>query len=156
MATTGRTTTRSRSGADRERWDDPDLQGVWNVAAGTPLERPEALAGTGFSQTKNWPGRPRRKKSARAQSPRHTASLTDLRRKRNDFWFDKREASLTRRTSLIVDPPDGKLPPLTPEAARQTPAVADELHKTDGPEDGGSRRALIHGLPNDASSNSPR
>ena len=53
--------------------------------------------------------------------------LADLRREHNDFWFDKRRTILTRRTSLIIDPPDGKLPPLTPEAAKKTVAPADDF-----------------------------
>src|SRR5262245_39463259 len=130
----------------RTPWGDPDLQGVWNVASGTPLERPAALAGKEFFTDEEL-AQAARQAMERANADRrdNTASLADLRREHNDFWFDKRDTFQTRRTSLIIDPPDGKLPPLTPEAAKQTPAVADEFRKTDGPEDrSAGERCLIH------------
>ena len=129
----------------RTPWGAPDLQGVWNVAAGTPLERPAELAGKEFFTDEEL-ARATEQAKARTTADRRddTASLTDLRREHNDFWFDKRNAPLTRRTSLIVDPMDGRLPPLTSEAAKQTPAPPDELRSTDGPEARGlGERCLV-------------
>ena len=129
----------------RTPWGAPDLQGVWNIAAGTPLERPAELAGKEFF-TDDELARATEQVKERTSADRRddTASLTDLRREHNDFWFDKRDAPLTRRTSLIVDPADGRLPPLTPEAAKQTPAPPDELRSTDGPEARGlGERCLV-------------
>ena len=41
----------------------------------------------------------------------------------NDFWFDEGTSVTTERTSLVVDPPDGRIPPLTPEAAARREAL---------------------------------
>jgi len=55
----------------------------------------------------------------------------------NQFWYDRGTKAVgTRRTSLIVDPPDGHLPALTPEAQKrvQDKRAWMEAHSTDGPE----------------------
>lgn len=129
----------------RTPWGAPDLQGVWNVAAGTPLERPAELAGKEFFTDEELARATEQVKERTTADRRdQTASLTDLRREHNDFWFDKRNAPLTRRTSLIVEPTDGRLPALTPEAAKWTPAPPDELRSTDGPEARGlGERCLV-------------
>jgi len=62
---------------------------------------------------------------------------TDVRRAYNDFWWDRGTRIVkTRRTSLIIDPPDGKIPPLTAAAKeRQTERQNANLgHEFDGPE----------------------
>jgi len=116
-------------------WGDPDFGGVWNVASGTPLERPAAFAGREFLTDEELE-RAERDSTARANADRRdSAGLTDLRREHNDFWFEKRKTVLTRRTSLIFDPPDGKLPPLTPEAAKKPLPPPDESKPADAPED---------------------
>src|SRR5439155_5820146 len=61
----------------------------------------------------------------------------DVSRAYNDFWWDSGDKVVsTRRTSLIVDPPDGKLPALTPAAQKRAAerAEARRLHPADGPE----------------------
>jgi hypothetical protein len=55
----------------------------------------------------------------------------------NDFWWDRgTKVVSTLRTSLITDPPDGRIPPLTPEAQKKAAARAEarRLHPADGPE----------------------
>jgi hypothetical protein len=55
----------------------------------------------------------------------------------NEFWRDRGSGVIaSRRTSLIIDPADGKVPPLTPEAQKRVAATAAEMrqHATDGPE----------------------
>ena len=119
----------------RAPWGDPDLQGVWNYAAGTPLERPTALADKEFLTDEEF-ARAERDIETRANADRRDeAGIGDLRREHNDFWFDKRKTILTRRTSLIIDPPDGRLPPLTPEASKQPVVGPDEYRTADGPDD---------------------
>jgi hypothetical protein len=129
----------------RTPWGDPDFQGVWNIASGTPLERPAAYAGKEYLTDEELRQAEQEAKE-RSDADRRLGSgtLADLRREHNDFWFAKRTSILTRRTSLITDPPDGKLPPLTPEAARKTPAPGDELRGTDGPEDRGFGERCIY------------
>ncbi len=116
----------------------PDLQGIWTSATLTPLERPPELAGKQVltpaeaaaygSQLLQQDNRDRRDGPAGA----------DLGRAYNEAWFDRGTKVVgTRRTSLIVDPPDGRVPPLTPEARKKLDATRASavLHPADGPED---------------------
>src|SRR5262249_41531202 len=82
----------------RTPWGDPDLQGVWNVAAGTPLERPSALADKEFLTDEEL-AQAEKEIHARSNADRHddAGTLADLRREHNDFWFDKRKTILTKR-----------------------------------------------------------
>jgi len=110
----------------------PDLQGVWSNASLVPLERPAALAGREFiteqEQTE--------KEKALKPRPRATSGTEahyDFLQYGLDPLQAKRASSL--RTSLIVDPPDGRVPPLTPEAKKRAAARA-EARKKFGPFDG--------------------
>jgi hypothetical protein len=67
----------------------------------------------------------------------------------NQFWLVERD--FDNRTSLIVDPPDGRLPSLTPEAEKRQAGRAEARKRSpaDGPEDRGlSERCITFGLPN--------
>jgi hypothetical protein len=67
----------------------------------------------------------------------------------NQFWLVEREFE-DRRTSLVVDPPDGRIPPLTPEAEKRQAAAAEysKLHPADGPEDRpAGERCVNFGIP---------
>ena len=99
-------------------WGDPDLRGLWSSASLTPLERPaalgdkthfteeeaEALKGTGMEQTLG------------------ALSATDeykVSGELSEIWLEPgSEVVRSRSTSLVVDPPTGKVP-LTPEGARR-------------------------------------
>ncbi len=62
----------------------------------------------------------------------------DVARAYNEAWYDRGSKVVkSRRTSLIVDPPDGRIPPLTPQAQKRAAerAEARRLHPADGPED---------------------
>jgi hypothetical protein len=137
-----------RAPEPRTPWGHPDLQGVWNVASGTPLERPENYAGREFLTDEELL-QAEKEADERSDADRRlgTGTLADLRREHNEFWFDKRTTIMTRRTSLIIDPPDGRLPPLTPAAAKMKVEPANnELRGTDGPEDrGAGERCLFSG-----------
>jgi hypothetical protein len=126
----------------RTPWGDPDLQGVWNVASGTPLERPATYAGREFLTDEELL-QAEKEANERTNADRRlgAGTLADLRREHNEFWFDKRTTILTNRTSLITDPPDGKLPPLTPEAAKKTVPPA----AVSGADVKKSRRHISHG-----------
>ena len=115
----------------RTPWGDPDLQGVWNSAAGTPLERPSVFEGKAFLTDDELAQAEQHIRDRSSADRRDGVGLTDLRREHNEFWFAKRTTILTKRTSLITDPPDGKLPPLTPEAAERPVAKADEFRSAD-------------------------
>jgi len=116
----------------------PDLQGVWSNATLTPLERPAALAGREFL-TEN-----EQAENEKALQPRTRASAgTEAHYDFLQYGLDPLQAkrASSRRTSLIVDPPDGRVPPLTPEAKKRAAARA-EARKRSGPFDGPESRSL--------------
>ena len=102
----------------RTPWGDPDLQGIWSYATFTPLQRPDDLAGREFL-TPEEIAEQNRGDATRAASERRgeLSAERDLALAYNQVWWDRGES--TGRTSLIVDPPDGRLPPLTPAAERR-------------------------------------
>ena len=105
----------------RTPWDEPDLQGIWTDEANTPLQRPATYATQEFfteaqrieldSARTGLPGKDRR--AARGTEIDVTGSYNQV------FLSRKRTGA---RTSLIVDPHDGRLPPLTPEAQKMAAA----------------------------------
>ncbi len=105
----------------------PDLSGVWTNATITPLERPRDLAGKEFFTEQEALDYQKNSRERRNKDVRERGTITDVANAYNDFWWDSgTEVVKTRRTSLIVDPPDGKLPPLTPERKAQLQAALDE------------------------------
>ena len=119
------------SDSPRTSWGDPDLQGVWDFRTITPLERPEDLTGREFLTEEEAAA------FAEAQSRRQNRDLIDSAQgglnyapeadggvvPYNEFWYDRGTSVISsRRTSLIIDPPDGRLPPFTPEAQRSADA----------------------------------
>jgi hypothetical protein len=115
----------------------PDLQGVWNNATSTPFERPPELAGKQiFTEQEAAQYEKQLLQTANADRRDGTADA-DVGRAYNEFWRDRGKLVSTRRTSLVVDPPDGKIPPLTAEAQKRAAArnEARRLHPADGPED---------------------
>jgi hypothetical protein len=116
----------------------PDLQGVWGFATITPLERPNELAGKEFFTDKEAIEYEKRFLQQNNRDRRDGPADADVSRAYNDFWWDSGNKVVpTRRTSLIVDPPDGKLPALTPAGQKRAAdrAEARRLHPYDGPED---------------------
>jgi len=94
----------------------PDLQGMWTNATITPFERPSALAGKAFLTEQEaaafeQQAAERRVEAERAPRPGDVGSY-------NDAWFDSGTRVVsTRQTSLVIDPPDGRVP-LTPAAEK--------------------------------------
>ena len=116
----------------------PDLQGVWSFATITPLERPADLAGKQFLTEKEAVEYEKQVLQRTNRDRRDGPADADVSRAYNDFWWDSGNKVVpTRRTSLIVDPADGKLPALTPAAQKRAAdrAEARRLHPYDGPED---------------------
>jgi len=114
----------------RTSWGDPDLQGVWNYSAGTPLERPAAFARKALLSDDEFAQAERQARERTNRDRRDGAGTNvDLGREANEFWFERPPTILTRRTSLITDPPDGKLPRLTPEAEQRRVARAAALRE---------------------------
>ena len=117
----------------------PDLQGVWDFRTMTPLERPQMLAGREFLTEEEAATQESRIAAFRASqlepSEVRTEPLPAGGGGRavggyNDFWLDYGTTVVEdRRTSLVVDPSDGRLPALTPEgeALRQVGSLIEDL-----------------------------
>jgi len=94
-----------------------DLQGTWDFAQLTPFERPSALAGkSAFSDEEAEEFAQQRIESGN-KDDRSGGAAADVERAYNDFWWDF-GSRVAKQTSLVVDPPSGRVPPLT-EAARK-------------------------------------
>jgi len=90
-------------------WGEPDLQGKWSYATITPLERPANLADR---ETLTDVEVADLNESSRTSADRRDGTPeADLERAYNAHWYDRGKS--IGRTSLIIDPPDGRLPPLT-------------------------------------------
>ncbi len=104
--------------AARTPWGDPDLQGVWTSATTTPFERPtqfgnrEFLTDEEVAQTNV--DLARRARDDKAERPRREGQTGGG----PEHWYEGFRLT-SHRTSIIVDPPDGRLPALTPEAAQR-------------------------------------
>ena len=116
----------------------PDFSGVWNTASLTPLERPAELGAKQMFDAHDASQFEKSKLRDVNRDRRDGSNQADLDRAYNEAFFDRgTKVSRTMRTSLIVDPPDGKVPALTPEAAKKWAQVQAEFerHPADGPED---------------------
>lgn len=107
--------------APRTPWGDPDLRGVWLTATYTPLERPPELANKPFYTEEEAIAQFKQAVEADAEVDPRTVHY-DWKEYGMDAWQAGARPNL--RTSLIVDPADGRLPPLTPEAKRRQAAAA--------------------------------
>jgi len=110
-------------------WGEPDLQGIWTNATATSLERPDALAGKSELSDEE-----------RVQLEKQAAANADAAPRKgdpgtyNDFWFDR--GRRMSRTSLITDPSDGRLPPLTPKGSELQSTIGKARRSPPtGPED---------------------
>ena len=116
----------------------PDLQGTWTTSTLTALERPAEFAGKPIlteQEAKEYEARLLREGN---RDRRDGSAEVDVGRAYNEFWFERGSHIVqTRHTSLIVDPPDGKIPALTPEAQKRQATLAEyrRQHPGDGPED---------------------
>lgn len=116
----------------------PDLSGTWNTSTLTALERPEEFAQKPVLSVQEAKDYEARLLLENNRDRRDGTAETDVRRAYNEFWYDRGSHIIaSRRTSLIIDPPDGKIPPLTPEAQKRQTDLAEyqRQHPGDGPED---------------------
>ena len=92
-------------------WGDPDLQGMWPGNMGVPLQRPENLGTrTTLTDAEFAQKQAQAKKQAQADS-QSTAASDSVGIGPPSYWVERGTPS--RQTSLIIDPPNGRLPPLT-------------------------------------------
>ena len=118
--------TQSRQSVERTPWGDPDLQGTWDFTTITALERPANVAGREFYTASEAAAVERQINQQRFQTEETSpGSLGGVPRAETDpgiynlgWWWEPNGRRLvrTRRTSLVVDPSDGRIPPLTPRA----------------------------------------
>ena len=152
QATPPRPSTSSAASGRVPRTPDgkPDLQGIWDFRTVTPMERPTEFADKPFltereaaeyekritEQRNADSNRDESKKTSRGQV--NGAEVTaDVALAYNDFWWDRGTKVIgSRRTSLVIDPPNGRIPEMTPAArARVEKLDAARERPAEGPED---------------------
>ena len=133
----GKTAPRSTAAHPRTAWGDPDLQGIWTNTTTTTLERPDDLAGKPVLTDEEWKKRDvetaARVSFDRAPTGRGNPGAY------NEFWMER--GRLNNRTSLVIDPPDGKVPPMTDSAKKQ--AEHPQHRKRQPPEFENKRQRFI-------------
>jgi hypothetical protein len=115
----------------------PDLQGTWSFATITPMERPANLAGKEFFTEKEAADYEKDVVTRNNRDRRDGPAEADVSRAYNDFWWDSgTKVVKTRRTSLVIDPADGRIPPMTAAGKERQAerAAANRGHEFDGPE----------------------
>jgi hypothetical protein len=114
----------------------PDLEGVWNSSTLTPFERPKEFAGKQFFSPQEAEEFAKAELNRVDGDRRDGGGDADVGRAYNEFWRDRGKLTPDLRTSMIVDPPDGRVPPLTPQAQKIVAArrAANRGHEFDGPE----------------------
>ncbi|MFL2434207.1 MAG: hypothetical protein ACJ0H0_04840 [Vicinamibacterales bacterium] len=114
----------------RTAWGDPDLNGVWDFRTLTPFERPEDLADQEFFT----------EEEAAAYEANRLAEFevrddqepADIVGNYNQFWFDPGDqVSATNQTSLVIDPPSGRVPALVSVAQAKVDALREHREGID-------------------------
>ena len=152
VSATGQSATRA---TDASAWMAPhtadghaDLQGVWDFRSLTPFERPNNLGAKKiFSEEEAAEFTQERLAALNKDQPGPEGRIP-LSGGYNDFWWDYgRQLTDDRRTSLVVDPPDGRVPALSPEARARAEARRSALQRNaHGPEDRGAFERCILGF----------
>ena len=138
---------RPLSHVPRTPWGAPDLNGTWTGSTLTPLERPKELIGKAVLAPEEAAALEARARERNAREPQAGPGDPGT---YNQIWFDPSSAVVPdRRTSLIVDPPDGRLP-FTPDG--RALAVRHSSHYGTGPRDNPEdldtgERCLTDGVP---------
>jgi hypothetical protein len=118
----------------RTPWGDPDLQGVWDYQSRIPMQRPAQFKGKATlteAELAEWAktGAPNQDscgvgtRESEECTPEELAQLGAY----NEFW-NNRNFLADNRTSLIVDPLDGRFPPMTPEAQKRQAAILQAIN----------------------------
>jgi hypothetical protein len=109
----------------------PDLQGMWDFAQLTPFERPGQFAGKSAITDEEAEEFAQQRVESNNKDRRDGTAAADVERAYNDFWWDFGKR-IAKQPSLVVDPPDGRVPPLTPAAEQR---IAARRGRYDNPEE---------------------
>ena len=96
----------------------PDLQGVWNSSLLTPFERPKEYASKEFFTPQEAAEFAKAELYRVDGDRRDGGTAADVGRAYNEFWRDRGQLTSDLRTSMVIDPKDGRVPPLTPQAQK--------------------------------------
>ncbi len=149
----------------RTEWGQPDLQGVWNFSSDVPMQRPQQYGARQFLNEEELEERRARIEANRAAADAAAAQLvldpeapeaTSNPGGYNDFWIEMAGLGDVVRTSHIVHPEDGRIPPAAEGATRQFGGLGPDVPgerpvryvvggiSKDGPEDRGlSERCIV-------------
>ena len=115
----------------RTAWGDPDLIGTWQGFTGVPLERPAKFGGREFLTDAEVAAKKKAQEEINARTAAGNSYEILFRAQanyNNIFFYDEKLAPISRRTSQIIDPPNGRLPLLTPEAVKRWEATEATSH----------------------------
>src|SRR2546421_215714 len=101
-------------------WGEPDLEGIWTDESDTPLQRPAKYAAQEFFTEGQRAELDRARAALLARDRRERGSESDVTRGYNSVFLSVKR--IGARTSLIVDPANGRIPPLAPEAQKMAAA----------------------------------
>ncbi len=140
----------------RTPWGDPDLQGVWDYWTFTPLERPEEFAGKVELTDEEAALVARQGRAAALVTDREGPGPGSTGAYGQEVWTERGRATALTQSSLLVDPPDGRMPSLTPAETSRVSAHGAAGGRpvrsraagvgTDGPEDRGLAERCIVGF----------
>lgn len=133
-----KTSSAGASQTNRTPQGQADLEGAWSIAFLTPLQRDPELGDKQFF-TPEEAAAYLKKRSEEVDVDRRSANAEeDTAQAYNQAWYDRgTKLGRNMRTSLVIDPPDGRIPPMTPEAKRRfgDAHAYFAAHPADGPED---------------------
>jgi hypothetical protein len=114
--------------APKTPWGAPDLQGTWSNTTVVPFERAKEFGNREFmtdAEYKKAQDRLLERNTRLGRDSRENdgqdirGTEKDVARAYNEHWFGDRPTEVSRRTSMLTDPPDGRMPALTPEAQKR-------------------------------------
>jgi hypothetical protein len=117
VAIIGTQTSAQAPAALKTPWGEPDLQGIWTVEYDTPFQRSPRFANKEFFTDEERAEFDRVRSQIRGRDERgERGSEIDVAGAYNDQWGGMKRTG--RRTSAVIDPPNGRIPPMTPEATK--------------------------------------
>ena len=145
LVSSGAAPAAAQTAVPRTAWGQPDLQGVWDFRTITPLQRPEGLAEQEFlteEEAANLEQEAVDRNTRLLNQPARRTEVTESVDRGvdgqpgfyNNFWLDTGTNTVgTRRTSLIIDPPNGRLPAVTASGQRraETKRTYQQEHPAD-------------------------